>query len=318
MISIPYIPPHQIARIKQIDLLSYLQQAEPDELKQIGHNYFTKTHDSLCISPSGIWHWQSRHIGGTTALKYLIEVRGMSFYDAARHLLDKGIAPAPLSAQSSQQEKKQLELLPPHTDNDTVITYLKGRGVHPAVIEHCINSHTLYEGIENGCHNAVFVGYDTHGIPRYGFIRGCREKRYARDATGSDKSYSFCIPSVEKSNIILKTEAAIDALSLATLAYYENPRTWKGRHYLSGGGAANAPLERYLSEHPEIDTIIFCNDADDRGREMTARQMRLFAERGYIVTDKPPPHGKDYNDCLRLMIQRSRAKRPAFSHEMAK
>ena len=69
----------QIQRAKEWDLLSYLQAFEPGELKQCGpHEYCTRTHDSLKIS-NGKWCWNSRGIGGRTALDYLIKVRGMDF-----------------------------------------------------------------------------------------------------------------------------------------------------------------------------------------------------------------------------------------------
>ena len=72
----------QIQRAKEWDLLSYLQAFEPGELKQCGpHEYCTRTHDSLKIS-NGKWCWNSRGIGGRTALDYLIKVRGMDFVAA--------------------------------------------------------------------------------------------------------------------------------------------------------------------------------------------------------------------------------------------
>ena len=71
----PYIDPAMIAEAKQMDLLTYLQNYEPQELVHISGNvYCTKTHDSLKIS-NGKWCWHSRGIGGRSALDYLIKVR---------------------------------------------------------------------------------------------------------------------------------------------------------------------------------------------------------------------------------------------------
>lgn len=44
----PYIPPDVVAQAKQMDLLTYLQHYEPNELVKVGGNtYCTRTHDSL-------------------------------------------------------------------------------------------------------------------------------------------------------------------------------------------------------------------------------------------------------------------------------
>ena len=60
----PYIPPEVVEQARQIDLLTYLQSCEPQELVRIsGNNYTTRTHDSLKIS-NGKWMWWSRRIGG--------------------------------------------------------------------------------------------------------------------------------------------------------------------------------------------------------------------------------------------------------------
>ena len=72
----------QIEKAKQMDLLTYLQSYEPGNLKKISHDtWCTKEHDSLKIS-NGKWHWFSRHIGGKTALDYIIKVKGISFVKA--------------------------------------------------------------------------------------------------------------------------------------------------------------------------------------------------------------------------------------------
>lgn len=73
-----------------MDLLSYLQRYEPEELVRVGpHDFKTRTHGSLCISDNGFWNWTSRGFGGRTALKYLTDVKLVPFPQAVR-LLDEG------------------------------------------------------------------------------------------------------------------------------------------------------------------------------------------------------------------------------------
>ena len=76
----PFYDSEAIERARQVDLLTYLQTCEPQELVHVSGNvYCTKTHDSLRIS-NGKWCWFSRGIGGYSALDYLIKVKGIPFW----------------------------------------------------------------------------------------------------------------------------------------------------------------------------------------------------------------------------------------------
>ena len=81
-----YIAAEDIARAKEMDLLTYLRNYEPQELVHVsGNTYCTREHDSLRIS-NGKWCWFSQGIGGRSALDYLIKVKGMGF---SWHCLNK-------------------------------------------------------------------------------------------------------------------------------------------------------------------------------------------------------------------------------------
>ena len=72
-----YIAAEDVAKAKEMDLLTYLRNYEPQELVHVsGNTYCTKEHDSLRIS-NGKWCWFSQGIGGRSALDYLIKVKGM-------------------------------------------------------------------------------------------------------------------------------------------------------------------------------------------------------------------------------------------------
>lgn len=82
----PGVSKEQIAKAKEIDLLSYLQTCEPHELVRSGpHEYRTASHHSLVIS-NGLWHWINGQVGGKTALDFLINVRGLNFVEAVEML----------------------------------------------------------------------------------------------------------------------------------------------------------------------------------------------------------------------------------------
>ena len=83
----PRVSEEQIKRAKEVDLLTYLQQNEPNELlPQRNGEYRTVTHGSLVIS-NGLWIRNRGKVGGKTALDYLIKVRGMGFVDAVEAVL---------------------------------------------------------------------------------------------------------------------------------------------------------------------------------------------------------------------------------------
>lgn len=68
----PYIDPEVVAQAKRIDLLTYLQERDPEELVRVSAStWCTREHDSLKIS-NGKWYWWSRGFGGRSALDYLI------------------------------------------------------------------------------------------------------------------------------------------------------------------------------------------------------------------------------------------------------
>ena len=101
-------------------------------------------------------------------------------------------------------------------------------------------------------HNAVFIGYDEKGIPRYAALRGTASK-FKGEVTGSDKQYSFNIPAAKESTTVHLFEAAIDLLSYATMEYRAG-RDWHKDHLLSLAGVfitkredvVPVALERYL------------------------------------------------------------------------
>ena len=134
-----YFTPEDIQQAKQLDLLTYLQIYEPDQLVKVsGDTYCTRDHDSLRIS-NGKWHWFSRQTGGRTALDYLVKVRGCSFMEAME-IIHGAPLPKTIPAPAPKAESKKL-LLPERNGNaDTVIRYLKGRGIHDVIIRYCLEN----------------------------------------------------------------------------------------------------------------------------------------------------------------------------------
>ena len=300
----PYINAEDILAARQIDLLSYLQTHEPGELVKLpGNNYCTREHDSLKIS-NGKWHWFSRGIGGRTALDYLVKVKEMSFPDAVRLLTGAPIQTYVPPKEHSAPKERNLLLPEVDTNCDEVKKYLQGRGIHPIIIEYCIENKLLFQTVNYK--NALFVGYDNTGKPRYGALRSTFSS-YKSEATGSDKRDSFSIATNPTADTVHVFESAIDLLSFATLQLYEGG-DWKSMSMLSLAGVfapkrqgvVPVALSRFLSENPQIKTLRLHLDNDEVGRAAAAGIVEGLKD--YTVIDEPPDSGKDVNEQLQLKV----------------
>ena len=211
----PYIPPEVVEQARQIDLLTYLQSCEPQELVRIsGNNYTTRTHDSLKIS-NGKWMWWSQRIGGYNALDYLVKVKGCSFVEAVETLMGKAAVMPSTTVKPKQKTEPRILLLPDKSASTERITeYLFGRGIDYAVIQYCIDKGLIFESLPY--HNLVCVGFDEKNSPRYASFRATNDRRVLGDCSGSDKHYSFRVADSDSSTVHL-FECAIDLLSFATL-----------------------------------------------------------------------------------------------------
>ena len=303
----PYVQldPAVIEQARQMDLLSYLQRYEPSNLKRVAGNvYCTKEHDSLKIS-NGKWYWWSRGFGGVSALDYLIKVREYSFVEAVEMLtgITADWKPPPVSV--PKDESKVLLLPPKNRDCNRVTDYLFGRGIDLSIIQDCIADGTIFESAEY--HNAVFVGKDESGTPKYAACRSTLGSTFKQDASGSDKRYSFRLLAKEPTASVHLFEAAIDLLSYATYLKCEG-KDYRKENLLSLSGVyqpkkeiqdSKVPiaLTTFLKENPHIKTIILHLDNDKTGRLCTAALKELL-KKDYEIVDDPPPVGKDFNDFL--------------------
>lgn len=131
--NMAYATPEEIAKAKEMDLLTYLRNYEPGELVKVANGtYCTREHDSLKIS-NGKWYWFSRKIGSSTALDYLIHVKGYSLPAAVETILGRSLEKPPVSYKQPDRSSKIL-LLPPRNENPRKVTaYLRSRGIHPAM-----------------------------------------------------------------------------------------------------------------------------------------------------------------------------------------
>ena len=303
--NVPYVTEEEIQNARQVDLLSYLQASEPSELVHVsGQTYCTREHDSLKIS-NGKWYWFSRGFGGVSALDYLMKVKGMSLPQAVEAVTGRAAALQPFSYIRKEPAPRRLILPEKNHSAENVIRYLRGRGIHPDIIRYCLDHLMLYESSEY--HNAVFVGYDERGKPRYAALRGTLGS-YKGEATGSDKHYSFGFTENRSGEHLHLFESAIDLMSYATLLHM-NGNDWQKDAMLSLAGVFQVKrqdvlpvaLKRYLDQHHDTRTIHLHLDNDEVGRG-AAEGIRKSLESRFTILDEPPACGKDVNDQLMMRL----------------
>ena len=301
-----YVTQEELSKAKEMDLLTYLQNYEPNELVKVANGtYCTRDHDSLKIS-NGKWYWFSRGIGGVSALDYLIKVKGYSLPMAVETILGRAVSKPPVSYKQRNRSTKLLLLPNRHHNNTTVTRYLLNRGIHPVILNFCYQQVLLYESMPH--HNAVFIGFDEKKEPRYAALRGT-VGLYKGEASGSDKHFSFNIPADSQTSTVQVFESAIDLLSYASMEHMAG-RDWHRDHLLSLAGVFKTKrpdvvpiaLERFLKTYPNIDTMFLRLDNDLIGR---GAAEGIIAGLGdvYTVMDSPPTYGKDLNDELMYKIK---------------
>ena len=307
----PYIPPEIVEKAKEMDVLTYLQNYEPNELVKVGNGtYSTKTHDSIRIS-NGLWNWFSRGVGGKNAVSYLMKVKNYSFLDAIQTIIGNVSVKQPVIYREEKKEKTEFVLPLKSINSERAKRYLVKRGIDLEIINECINSGLIYESEPN--HNVVFLGTDEEKKYKYAFFRGTNDTRFMGESKGSDKAYTFRLLSNNESERVHLFESAIDLLSYATLLKMKNI-DWKNENMISLGGV-NKPSEeqevndkipiaiiKFLENNSNIKQIYLHFDNDEIGEKASKALMEKLSNK-YEVIDNRPPVGKDCNDYLKYVLE---------------
>ena len=299
-----------IAKAREMDLLTYLTYFEPDNLKHVSANvYSTVEHDSLIIN-NGKWCWFSRGIGGKNALDYLINVRGLSFPDAVARLIGNPTETLPVAIRPPPDTPKCFLMPEVKYDPSNVIKYLIGRGIDSEIVRWCIDHKLIFETAKYS--NALFIGYDQDHNPKYGAVRSTTGD-YKGDVKGSDKRFAFRIVNAKNPKSVYVFEAAIDLLSFATLEKQFGEK-WHKKSYLSLAGIGNGKsvpkaLDQFLKDYPNITHIHLLLDSDKPGRIAAQNIKEALGDR-YIIQYMPPPTGKDYNEFLQSKNTKGKQPKP--------
>lgn len=279
-------------------------------VRKVGRYHTLKEMDSIRIYDKSHWFRWSRQYdkgsNGGSQIDFLRVFCDMDVKEAVFWLLDfagyrrisESERKAPLKYQVQQakaEEKKPFILPEPSPDNSYLYDYLnKERAISRAVVDYFVSNGLIYES--RHYHNVVFRGNDKDGVTKFASMRGVFDKEgkpFKCDVAGNDKNYGFNVVN-EESNELVVFEAAIDLMSYVDIFWDFDSNK------LALGMLADAPLETFLKEHPNITSIRFCLDSDEPGRKASDELAKKYYGLGYDVEEVPPPAGfKDYNEWLK-------------------
>lgn len=310
-----YYTEEQKAEALMASALEYARSAGYDLIKK-GKYYTLREHDSMVFSENGMWNWNSRGLYGG-ALAFMTMYEHKPFVESVLYLAgERGLTAEqkPIAKdqfkpkQTEQQETKPFEL-PENSGNlKRLFAYLcKTRHLDGDIIKSLVDEGKIYAGGKYS--NAVFVSFDKDGVARGAFQRGTStmsKTPFKMEVTSSDKSYAFHIPARKGATAVAVFEAAIDAISHASLAKMDG-QDYAAVHRISIGGCTDfRAVDRFLEEHPEIQEIICCLDNDTAGKEAIKKMHNRYYDKCEITVEVP--NGKDWNEdlCSRFESQQSK------------
>ena len=271
----------QIDRANQVNLEQFLR-SQGEKLIKSGHEYRWERYDSLTVK-NNKWFRHSQNKGGYP-VDFVMEFFDKTFPEAMQMLIGEEA----VESIAEPEAKAEFQLPPRCESNIRIMKYLtEKRKLPQELIERFIADGLIYEEAKH--HNAVFVGTDANGIPRYAHCRGTADK-FRMDVTGSDKSYGFCHRG--KGTELYVFEAPIDLLSHIALL----PAGWEEHNYLALGGVSPKALERFLSERKDIESIFIATDNDEAGNNAAEKFAELIPQE--ISVYRFLPQTKDWNEEL--------------------
>lgn len=172
----------QIDKANQVNLEQFLR-SQGEELIKSGREYRWKRHDSMTIKGNR-WFRHSQNRGGYP-VDFVMEFFDKTFPEAVQMLIGENA----VIVREVPAVPKEFCLPLRSESNERMMKYLtEERKLPPELIEEFIAKGLIYEDAKH--HNAVFVGTDADGVPRYAHCRGTADK-FRMDAAGSDKFYGF-------------------------------------------------------------------------------------------------------------------------------
>jgi hypothetical protein len=280
----------QIEQANNTDLSEFLK-SQGEQLKKSGKDWRWLRHKEITVCGNRWYHQYERR--GGYAISFIKEFFNLSFPDAVNMLLGiNKISPSLSEKKLKPAENIDFVLPKANSNMRRVYAYLmKKRMIDRDIITCFAKARMIYEDAKY--HNAVFVGMNGNGVPKYAQKRGTfsNQSNFRGNAAGSDLRYSFSSTGTGPELFVF--EAPIDMLSYITL----NKDDWQKNSYLALCGVTDIPLLNFLSQNKNICTVCLCLDNDTAGLVASKRIAEKLRQQTYTVNFDISQE-KDWNEQL--------------------
>ncbi|MCD7892547.1 MAG: DUF3991 and toprim domain-containing protein [Erysipelotrichaceae bacterium] len=278
---------------------------------KVGRNYLTlKEHDSVRININKNTFKQYSTGAYGDALAFLLQFgfettndkRFKSIGYSLNYLEKRVDTNHNLLVEPKEEKQIKSNLVLPEADNnnDAVIHYLLDRCISEDIIDDFIDKGMLYQ---EKCwnKNCVFVSYDINKNPVYALRRSSNPHyRFVQDVAGSSYKEGFFIDN--QSDIVIVTEAVIEAMSLMTLKLHEAEDFNKSSFFCLNSVYKWEALINTLNKNRNINYVVLALNKDEAGRSAVKIiqeniQNRCNVRR--VIEYLPDIEGFDWNDYLR-------------------
>lgn len=297
----PYIhfTEDQKLRANSVDLVEFLRR-QGEKLISSGQDKRLTSDHSITVHGNE-WYDHAAERGGH-AISFVQNFYGLTYPEAVTRLLNGEQGEVYVPAEKKEKEPpKEFALPPSNQAMRRVYAYLlQQRHISREVLSAFAQKGLIYESRELSIdqtkvyHNAVFVGFDEHGVPRHGHKRGLYTigQSYRGNIEGSDPKHSFHYLGGDDTLYVF--EAPIDLLSYISLF----PDGWREHNYVACCGTSSIPVLEMLRQLPQLRQVYLCLDNDAAGHAASERMAKLLEDRG-ISAERLVPQQKDWNDDLK-------------------
>ena len=278
-----YIPftTEQKERAASVDLEEFLRR-RGEKLIASGRDKRLASDHSITIRGCE-WYDHAAEQGGR-AISFVKQFYGLNYPDAMSLLLGDDLGGSYPAAKEKELKPAKPFVLPPQSESmRRVYAYLlKQRCIDREILNAFVRKKLIYESCEKSrdgtkeYHNAVFVGFDEHGVPRHGHKRGLYTmgQSYRGNIEGSDPQHSFHYLGGDDTLYVF--EAPIDLLSYISLF----PEGWQEHNYVACCGTSSIPVLEMLRQLPQLRQVYLCLDNDAAGHAASERMAALLKEHG--------------------------------------
>lgn len=280
----------QKQQANHVDLEEFLLR-NGERLLPSGREKRMASNHSVTICGSQWYDHAAQRGGGPVA--FLRYFRNLSYPEAVQCLLRGDCRSVRREAEKGKKPSPAGFTLPPAAEHmRRLFAYLiRTRKISREVLIAFVQRKLIYE--DTPYHNAVFVGFDDHGIPRHAHRRSTasRGRRFRQTVEGSDSRRAFHWTG--RDHRLFAFESPIDLLSYITL----HPENWRNHSYVACCGTAWLPVAGMLERMPGLRELCLCMDNDDAGRAACDR-LETPAARAGLVVRRDLPRYKDWNEDL--------------------